>query len=115
LNNSESLRPRGSSPQDPRKSRSKRLTTKAATALQVDSEFKKKLETALQKLYPYQIGKKGNLQEWYYNWKDAEPQHRHQSHLFGLHPGYQIDPKRTPELANACRKTLEIRGDETRG
>jgi alpha-L-fucosidase 2 len=90
-------------------------TIKAATALQIDDDFKTKLETALQKLYPYQIGKKGNLQEWYYDWEDAEPQHRHQSHLFGLHPGHQIDPQKTPELANACRKTLEIRGDETTG
>lgn len=90
-------------------------TIKAATALQVDDAFKSKLETALKKLYPYQIGKNGNLQEWYYDWEDAEPQHRHQSHLFGLHPGHQIDPQKTPELANACRKTLEIRGDETTG
>lgn len=90
-------------------------TIKAATALQVDDDFKIKLERALQKLYPYQIGKKGNLQEWYHDWEDAEPQHRHQSHLFGLHPGHQIDPQKTPELANACRKTLDIRGDETTG
>lgn len=90
-------------------------TIKAATALRTDDEFKKKLETALEKLYPYQIGKKGNLQEWYYDWDDREPQHRHQSHLFGLHPGHQITPEKTPELAQACRKTLEIRGDETTG
>lgn len=90
-------------------------TIKAANALQIDGEFKNKLATALQKIYPYQIGKKGNLQEWYYDWEDAEPQHRHQTHLFGLHPGHHIDPERTPELADACRKTLEIRGDETTG
>jgi alpha-L-fucosidase 2 len=66
-------------------------------------------------LYPYQIGKKGNLQEWYYDWEDEDPQHRHQSHLFGLYPGNHITPVQTPELANACRKTLEIKGDETTG
>jgi len=61
------------------------------------------------------VGKKGNLQEWYYDWEDSEPQHRHQSHLFGLHPGNHISPLKTPELAAACAKTLNIKGDETTG
>lgn len=87
----------------------------ASKVLNTDSEFRQKLEEALARLYPYQIGKKGNLQEWYYDWEDAEPQHRHQTHLFGLHPGHNITPYNTPELADACRKTLEIKGDETTG
>jgi alpha-L-fucosidase 2 len=90
-------------------------TIRASEILNTDVEFRTKLEKALQKLYPYQIGKKGNLQEWYYDWEDVEPQHRHQSHLFGLFPGNHISPLITPELANACRKTLEIKGDETTG
>jgi alpha-L-fucosidase 2 len=90
-------------------------TIKASKILNADAEFRVKLETALAKLYPYQIGKKGNLQEWYYDWEDAEPQHRHQSHLFGLFPGNHISPLKTPNLADACRKTLEIKGDETTG
>jgi alpha-L-fucosidase 2 len=90
-------------------------TIKASKILNTDAEFRTKLETALAKLYPYQIGKKGNLQEWYYDWEDAEPQHRHQSHLFGLFPGNHISPFKTPALADACRKTLEIKGDETTG
>lgn len=90
-------------------------TIKASEILNMDVEFRTKLEQALKKLYPYQIGKKGNLQEWYYDWEDVEPQHRHQSHLFGLFPGNHISPLTTPELANACRKTLEIKGDETTG
>ena len=90
-------------------------TIKASKILNTDAEFRVKLETALAKLYPYQIGKKGNLQEWYYDWEDAEPQHRHQSHLFGLFPGNHISPLKTPTLADACRKTLEIKGDETTG
>jgi alpha-L-fucosidase 2 len=90
-------------------------TIKASEILKTDVAFRNKLEQALQKLHPYQIGKKGNLQEWYYDWEDAEPQHRHQSHLFGLFPGNHITPSTTPELANACRKTLEIKGDETTG
>jgi alpha-L-fucosidase 2 len=87
----------------------------ASKLLNVDAEFRLKAENALARLHPYQIGKKGNLQEWYYDWEDQDPQHRHQSHLFGLFPGHQITPATTPELANACRRALEIKGDETTG
>jgi alpha-L-fucosidase 2 len=90
-------------------------TIKASRILNIDPDFRTKLENALARLHPYQVGKKGNLQEWYYDWEDEDPQHRHQSHLFGLFPGHSIDPVRTPALANACRKTLEIKGDQTTG
>lgn len=90
-------------------------TIKASKTLDVDADFRTKLEQALAKLYPYQIGAAGNLQEWYHDWKDVDPKHRHQSHLFGLYPGNHIRPDLTPELAQACRKTLEIKGDETTG
>ena len=90
-------------------------TIKASKILNTDPGFRVKLESALSKLYPYQIGKKGNLQEWYYDWEDVDPQHRHQSHLFGLFPGNHISPVKTPELAAACRRTLEIKGDESTG
>jgi len=87
----------------------------ASKLLNIDAEFRAKAESTLARLHPYKIGKKGNLQEWYYDWDDQDPQHRHQSHLFGLFPGNHITPATTPELANACRKTLEIKGDETTG
>jgi alpha-L-fucosidase 2 len=90
-------------------------TIQASKVLGLDLDFRSQLEQALLKLHPYQVGKKGNLQEWYYDWADPEPQHRHQSHLFGLFPGNHITPLLTPELADACRKTLEIKGDETTG
>lgn len=90
-------------------------TVEASKILNVDEEFRAKLEIALVRMLPYHIGKKGNLQEWYYDWEDEDPQHRHQSHLFGLFPGNQITPASTPELADACRKSLEIKGDETTG
>ncbi len=90
-------------------------TIEAAGILGVDADFRRQLSEALARLRPYQVGKKGNLQEWYHDWEDVEPQHRHQTHLFGLHPGHHIDPQKTPELAAACRKTLEIKGDETTG
>ena len=87
----------------------------ASKILDVDAEFRSELEAALEKMHPYQIGKKGNLQEWYHDWEDADPQHRHQSHLFGLYPGNHISPDLTPDLAAASRKTLDIKGDESTG
>lgn len=90
-------------------------TLAAAKLLDTDADFRLKLEGALERLYPYQIGSKGQLQEWYHDWADEDPKHRHQSQLFGLYPGHQITPDATPTLANACRRTLEIKGDETTG
>jgi alpha-L-fucosidase 2 len=90
-------------------------TIRASEILNIDADFRAQLENALASIHPYQIGKKGNLQEWYYDWEDVEPQHRHQSHLFGLFPGHHITPDKTPDLTKACIKTLEIKGDETTG
>ncbi|MBF4508155.1 glycoside hydrolase family 95 protein [Flavobacterium sp. JLP] len=90
-------------------------TIKASEILNIDADFRAKLQTALSKFHPYQIGKKGNLQEWYFDWEDQDPKHRHQSQLFGLFPGDHITPLKTPDLATASRKTLEIKGDETTG
>jgi alpha-L-fucosidase 2 len=88
---------------------------KASETLNIDSDYREKVKAVYDNLYPYQIGKKGNLQEWYYDWEDKDPVHRHQSHLFGLYPGHHITPDETPELAEACRTSLEIKGDETTG
>jgi len=64
----------------------------------------------LSRLAPLQISAAtGRLQEWIEDYDEAEPGHRHMSHLFGLHPGDQITLRRTPELAAACRKSLEHR------
>ncbi|SHH88988.1 glycoside hydrolase family 95 protein [Wenyingzhuangia marina] len=87
----------------------------ASAELNIDNDFLARVKDVKDNLYPYQIGKKGNLQEWYYDWEDEEPKHRHQSHLFGLYPGHHINVNDTPDLANAARKTLEIKGDETTG
>lgn len=62
-------------------------------------------------LFPYQIGSKGQLLEWSEEFEEQDPQHRHASHLFGLHPGQQILPRRDHQLADACRNTLLLRGD----
>ncbi len=90
-------------------------TIEASKILSKDAAFRQILQEKLTKLYAYQVGKKGNLQEWYYDWEDKEPQHRHQSHLYGLYPGHHISVEKTPDLAAACRRTLEIKGDETTG
>lgn len=89
-------------------------TIKAAKALGIDKELRTKMTNCLNKLHPYQIGIRGNLQEWYYDWEDWDWKHRHQSHLIGLYPGRHITDGQ-PELMNACRKSLEIKGDETTG
>ena len=87
----------------------------AQKILKNDNEFASKINTALNNLHPYKVGKAGNLQEWYYDWEDNDPQHRHQSHLFGLYPGTHITIDKTPTIAAAAKKTLEIKGDETTG
>jgi len=79
------------------------------------ARYMERIEKTMDRLAPYKIGAKGNLQEWYEDWEDADPQHRHQSHLFGLYPGHHISPSLTPELAKAASKTLEIKGDKTTG
>jgi alpha-L-fucosidase 2 len=90
-------------------------TIEASEILGIDADFRKELIEKRSKLLPLQIGKKGNLQEWFKDWEDFEPKHRHTSHLFGLHPGRQISPLKTPEFAHAAKKTLELRGDDGTG
>ena len=88
---------------------------RAAEVLGEDADFRKQARRTLDRMQPYQVGKKGNLQEWYHDWEDQDPQHRHQSHLFGLYPGHHLSVAETPELAKACARTLEIKGDKTTG
>ena len=90
-------------------------TIKGAQALGIDTEYQQQLQSALERLRPYHIGKRGNLMEWYYDWDDKDWHHRHQSHLLGLYPFHQISVDKTPELAAASTKTLEIKGDNSTG
>jgi alpha-L-fucosidase 2 len=69
------------------------------------------IDAALRDLAMPQIGKDGRLMEWREEFKETEPTHRHVSHLYMLHPGSQIDPRTTPGLADAVRKSLEARTD----
>jgi alpha-L-fucosidase 2 len=81
----------------------------AGEILGVDEAFRTRVSRARAKLPPLQIGKHGQLQEWLEDYDDADPGHRHISHLFALHPGDQITLRRTPELARAARVSLERR------
>lgn len=90
-------------------------TLKGAQVLDIDKPYQNRLEKTIARLRPYHIGKRGNIMEWYYDWDDQDWHHRHQSHLLGLYPFQQISPNKTPQLANAATKTLEIKGDKSTG
>jgi len=90
-------------------------TAWAARILNVDPERSRELETFAGRLAPNQIASDGRLQEWLQPYREVDPTHRHISHLWGLYPGHQISRSVTPELAEACRKSLEARGDQGTG
>ncbi len=84
-----------------------------AARLLGDEAFAQRADAVLPRLRGYHVGKNGALQEWYHDWEDKDPRHRHQSHLIGAYPGHQIQAG-TP-LADAALKSLELRGFETTG
>ncbi|MEK8033846.1 glycoside hydrolase family 95 protein [Ideonella sp. DXS29W] len=95
-------------------------TLEAADALGHDTAFRRQIAQARDRLAPPQIGRWGQLLEWLSEKNDPvldtpHDTHRHVSHLFGLYPGRQISPRRTPELAAAARRSLEARGDAGTG
>jgi alpha-L-fucosidase 2 len=81
----------------------------ASEILGIDDGFRQQVARARARLPTLQIGKHGQLQEWLDDYDDADPGHRHISHLFALHPGNQITLRGTPDLARAARVTLERR------
>jgi len=89
----------------------------AADTLGIDAAFRAQVAAARARLAPLRIGQAGQLQEWQQDWDLEAPDihHRHVSHLYGLYPSAQIDLQRTPALAAAARRSLEIRGDQTTG
>lgn len=90
-------------------------TVRAAELLGTDEQLRRDLSQVRQRLAPSQIGPDGRLQEWLEPYEEAEPQHRHVSHLYGLFPGDQISLHGTPPLAAAARASLEARGDRSTG
>ena len=83
----------------------------ASTVLDTDKAFRQQCMDVRANLQPFRIGSKGQLLEWDKEFEETDPNHRHVSHLFALHPGRQIIPEQQPELAATCQRTLEIRGD----
>ena len=90
-------------------------TLEAAKILNVDEQYQQTLKSAIEKLPPMKVGQYGQLQEWREDLDDPKDQHRHISHLYGLHPSNQISPYKNPELWNAARVTLNQRGDQATG
>ncbi|WP_321517102.1 glycoside hydrolase family 95 protein [uncultured Bacteroides sp.] len=88
---------------------------KASQILECDNEYRNQLIAASLKLPPLQVSKDGYLMEWLEDYKETDVHHRHVSHLYGLHPGNQITLSQTPDLAEACKVTLNRRGDEATG
>lgn len=82
---------------------------KSAKLLNTDEELQEQLKEAISKLPPFQIGKRGQLQEWLEDYEEAQPEHRHLAHLYAVYPSNQITPGKTPELSAAVRVTLENR------
>ena len=79
----------------------------SAEILNVDSDFKARLEQDIKKLPPLMIGKSGKVQEWLMDVERSDPSHRHSSHLVALYPLGQISYTKTPELMAASKKSIE--------
>ena len=87
----------------------------AAEIVGADSEMVEQVKGMIRRLKTLEIGTEGQLLEWHREFAEGEPEHRHVSHLYGLHPGSQITPDKTPELFAAVRKSLQLRGDKATG
>ena len=81
----------------------------ASEILNIDNHFRDSLKTALAKLPPLKIGKNGAVQEWLEDYQEANPNHRHTSHLLALYPFNQISADKTPDLAKAAANTIQYR------
>jgi alpha-L-fucosidase 2 len=92
-----------------------RICMSAAQILNVSSTFSGEIQDKFSRLAPYRVGARGQFQEWAEDFEEQDPQHRHVSHLYPLHPGREFNIRDTPDMCNAARKTLELRGDEGTG
>ena len=88
---------------------------KVCALLGEENEALEQVKAEIPNLMPTIIGADGRIMEWYGEHEEKEVHHRHVSHLYSLHPGHAITPEKTPALAQACRKTLEVRGDDGTG
>ncbi len=85
-------------------------TIDAAQILDIDETFRKQLEHTIPRLYPFKIGRHGQLQEWYRDWDRTDDHHRHLSGLYCVYPARLVTPGDTPALAAAAAKSLQMRG-----
>jgi len=85
-------------------------TAEAAAILGTDKAWAKKILAMRDRLAPNRIASGGYLQEWIVDRPDKVSGHRHTSHLIGVFPGASISRAKTPELAAAGMKSLELRG-----
>jgi len=90
-------------------------TAEASRILDLDPELRAELAEKGARLPPTRIGSDGRILEWLEEYPETDPNHRHISHLWGLFPGTEITPLRTPELAEAARRSLDLRGDAGTG
>ncbi len=94
------------------------MLTRTALANEIlgeDAAYRERLKATAKRIPPMQVGKYTQLQEWLEDRDDPKSEHRHVSHLYGLYPGNQISPYRTPELFEASRNSLNYRGDLATG
>jgi alpha-L-fucosidase 2 len=84
----------------------------ASELLETDADFRSELMDKRARLAPTRIASDGRIMEWLEEYQEPEPRHRHVSHLWGLYPGHEISPATTPDLAQAARQSLEVRGDD---
>jgi alpha-L-fucosidase 2 len=87
----------------------------ASETLGIDADLRSRLQATRGRLAPFQIGKYGQLQEWIEDWDEPTDHHRHLSPLWGLYPGSEITPMKTPKLAAAATKLLDFRGERGPG
>jgi alpha-L-fucosidase 2 len=83
----------------------------AVDILETDKEFRGKISSAKERLFPLQVGKFDQLQEWFKDFEEEDPQHRHIAHMFGVYPGRQLTEMKNRKFYDAARNALERRGD----
>jgi alpha-L-fucosidase 2 len=88
-----------------------RNTIYAVEVLGVDAGLKTEMKNVLEKLPPHQIGKYGQLQEWFYDFKEFDVTHRHLSHLFAFYPDDDITIYKNPDLIKIVERVLERKDD----
>ena len=88
---------------------------KASEILGIKDDFTARIESEKKRLRPPMVGQDGRLLEWYKDMPEQDVHHRHVSHLYALYPGEEVSPEKTPELAEAYKKSLVTRGSDGTG